>query len=141
MNIHSAQNSLCPGEIRVLTFTVQGVKIGVDVEQISEIMDLHAAEARGLAVYYFHEKIPFNEMPVKYRAPKAIMIKGLKDPSVVIIDNPEDLAVVNVRTIQPMPMLVAGRGKSQAFWGAVVSNEEVVLLIDFFKLPPRTALA
>ncbi len=137
MNGQALQTIRCPEEIQVLTFTVMGVKMGVDTEQVAEVMEVDAAERRGPAVQLFHENVSFGEMPIKYRSPKAIMIKDDSEPFIVVIDNPDDITSVNVRSIQPMPPLIAMNGATRLFWGAIPGNEGIILLVDFFRLRER----
>lgn len=96
-----------PGEIQLLTFTVMGVTIGIDAEQIAEVLDLENAEARGLTPCCFHELLSFGGWSIKYRSPKVIMIKDRSSASAVVIDMPEDIIVVSLDAIRPMPPLIA----------------------------------
>jgi chemotaxis signal transduction protein len=127
----------CPEEISMLTFTVMGVRMGVDADQIAEVMEVDRAEGYGLAVYRFHEMISFCETTIQYHAPKAIMIKDKKEPYIVLIDNPEDIASVKVRSIQPMPPLIAMNSGMRMFWGAIPGNHGIILLVDFLRLRER----
>lgn len=137
MNGPALQTIRCPEEIQVLTFTVMGVKMGVDTEQVAEVMEVDGAESRGLAVQRFHENISFGEMPIKYHSPKAIMIKDESEPYIVVIDNPDNITIVNVRSIQPMPPLIAMNSATRQFWGAIPGNEGIILLVDFFRFRER----
>ncbi len=133
MNGLDLQIIRCPEEIQVLTFSVMGVKMGVDTEQITEMMEVDEAESRGLAVRRFHENVSFGEMPIKYHSPIAVMIKNGSEPFSVVIDNPEDITSVNVRSIQPMPPLIAMNSATCPFWGAIPGKEGIILLVDFFR--------
>jgi hypothetical protein len=137
MNGQAIVNSECPQELRVLIFTVRGVRIGVDADQIAEMLDLEAARARGLAIRYFHENVSFGDMPVQYHAPKVIIIKGGRAPYGMVIDAPDDIAVVSTSSIRPLPALIRGRDASRAVWGAIVNKDEVVLLVDLYKCTDR----
>ncbi|MHB8828115.1 MAG: hypothetical protein ACYC6Q_01045 [Syntrophales bacterium] len=112
--------------------------MGVDAEQIAEVMETEFAEGCGLPVYRFNENISFYEMSMQYHAsPKAIMIKDEKDPYIVLIDNPEDITSVKVRSIQPMPPLIAMDSGMRMFWGAIPGNHGIILLVDFLRLRER----
>ncbi len=137
MNGLDLQTIRCPEEIQVLTFSVMGVKMGVDTEQITEMMEVDGAESRGLAVRHFHENVSFGEMPIEYHYPKAILIKDENGPYAIVIDNPDDITSVNVRSIQPMPPLIAMNGATRPFWGAIPGNEGIILLVDFFRFRER----
>lgn len=126
-----------PGEIQLLMFTVMGVTIGIDAEQIAEVLDLENAEARGLTPCGFHELLSFGDMSIEYRSPKVIMIKDRSAASAFVIDMPEDIIVVSLDAIRPMPPLIASCRTAQALWGAVVKGGEVILLADCYKLSVR----
>jgi hypothetical protein len=123
----------CPDEIKMFTFTIMGVRIGVDAEQVAEVMVVDAAEARGMPVFRFDEMIPFSTGPVEYRAPMAMMIRA-SEPYFVIIDRPDDIALISVRSIQPLPAVLIGTGSPPPLWGAVVEPEGILLLVDFSRI-------
>lgn len=131
MNGQALQNIHCLEDIQILTFTVMGVNIGVDTEQVAEVMEVDAAERRGAAVQLFHEKVSFGAMPIEYRSPKAIMIEDENAPYAIVIDNPDDITSVNVRSIQPLPPLIAMNSATRLFWGAIPGAEGIILLVDF----------
>jgi hypothetical protein len=132
------QKAGCPDELRVFTFVMMGVRIGVDADQIAEVLDVDAAEALGLPLCRFHERIPFGERPVVYHAPKAIKIKNEGAPYLVVIDRPDDIVVISVRSIQPIPPVISGPGSSRPLWGAVAEKSGIILLVDFSRRPART---
>ncbi|MDP2646411.1 MAG: hypothetical protein Q8P24_15845 [Desulfobacterales bacterium] len=141
MNGQPSQTNRCPEEIQVLTFTVMGVRMGVDTEQVAEVMEVDGAERRGLTVQRLHEKISFGKMAIQYHAPKAIMIKDHHEPYILVIDNPDHITVVSVRSIQAMPPLIAMNSATRLFWGAIAGNEEIVLLVDFSRIRGLTRRA
>jgi chemotaxis signal transduction protein len=134
MTASSFHERNCPEEISLLTFSISGIKMGVDTEQVDEMMDVETAGLRKLPLHYLSEKLSFGERTVTYRAPVAILMKDARTPFVMVIDDPEDIAIVNVRSIRPIPMLIAQSSKSGAIWGAVIINEQVIFLLDFQKL-------
>ena len=134
MSGHAGMNTGCPQELRVLIFSVMGVRIALDADQISEMMDIETANTRGLTIRYFHEKISFGDKHVEYHAPKVIMIKSGNAPYGMVIDAPDDITPVHIRSIQPMPSLLARCGGTGGVWGAVIKNEQVVFLVDMQKL-------
>jgi hypothetical protein len=130
MNEGTAGNG-CPPEIRVFTFSLMGVKIGMDTEQVAAVMEVTAAEARGLPLYHFHEMIPFAAGPVVYQAPKAVLIRDEGAPYLVVIDNPGDIVELGVGAIQALPAVITGTGSRRPFWGAVLEKNGIMLLVDF----------
>ncbi len=126
-----------PREIQLLTFTVMGIKIGVDAEQIAEVLDVNSAAARGLAPCLFHELISFGDLPVEYRFPKIIVIKDRDSSRAVVIDRPDNISLVSVDAIRPMPSLIALCRTARAFWGVVIQNGELIMLADCYKFPTQ----
>lgn len=129
MSRREVSNNGCPQEIQILIFTVSGVRIGVDADQVDEMMDIEMAEERELTIYHIHKKVLFGSMPVVYQTPKVIVIKDGSTPYGVIIDHPNEIAAVNVASIQPLPRLIACASPSP-FWGVVARHDGIVLLID-----------
>ncbi len=132
--MNTKPNSRCPEMIRVLTFDVMGVKMGVDTEQVAAVLDLDGAKKRGQAMHYVHEKISFGKRQVAYQVPKALLIKDGSTSYMVVIDRPDDIAVVPVQSIQPLPPLLALQSGACAFWGAVAEKDGLILLVDFTKI-------
>ncbi len=128
----------CPGEVHLLVFTVQGVHLAADTSQIEEILEVGEAAARGHRIHPIHEELSFGAGPVSYKAPKVIIIKDRLNPEAAMIDRPDHIAGVTVDSIQGLPPLIAFRpDSSRAIWGALVNHDEVILLLDLFKLPFR----
>ncbi len=126
--------SHCPQMIRILTFTVMGVKMGVDTEQIGGIWEVDEARRLGTVIHYFHEKIFFRDRAAEYHAPKAMLVKDGDKEYSLVIDNPDDIIEVGIESIQPLPSLIALPGTAGAFWGAVANDQGIVLLVDFSRM-------
>jgi hypothetical protein len=126
----------CPDAMHILVFTVQGVIMGVDTSQIQALLEVDEARALGLWIRPIHEDFSFGALPVTYKAPKVLIIKDHQNFLAAMINRPDTIAEVKVGSIQGIPPLIAARpGASQSIWGAVVRDGEVILLLDFLKLP------
>ncbi len=139
MTALSLQSRVAPAELHVLTFSVMGIKIGIDADQISEIMDSDAAEARELPVSAIHEKIFFPRMTAAYRAPKVVIIKDGRTAHALKIEMPDDIVSVHIENIQPLPALIVMNSLSRALWAAFVLHGEPVFLLDFSRLADPAA--
>lgn len=140
MTTRAACIATCPDEIQILVFTVMGVRMGVDTSQIEEMLEMDQAVSRGLSASPFHEELSFGPSSATYFAPKVITLKDQRRPLSMVIDQPDEITNVPVASIQPIPALIAARsGASRAIWGAVVSREDVILLVDLFKLSAHNA--
>ena len=130
----------CPDELQILAFTVMGVRMGIDTSQIAEMLEVGQAVSRGLSTCPIHEKILFGTSLPAYSVPKVITRKDQRRPLAMVIDQPDEILNVTIDSIQPLPQLIAaGPVAVRAIWGAVVRNDDVILLVDFFKLPAHTA--
>jgi chemotaxis signal transduction protein len=126
----------CPEEMHILIFTVQGVTMGVDTSQVEELLEVVEAEARRVPVRPIHEAFSFGALPVTYKVPKVITFKDHRGSLAALIDRPDTIAEVKVDAIQALPPLIAARpGASPSIWGAIIRDGEVILLLDFLKLP------
>ncbi len=134
MNSQAVHPGPCPDFIQVLTFDVHGVKMGVDTEQIAAVLDLEDTKKHGQAMHHLHEKISFGRRKVDYGAPKALLIRDGSTFYAVVIDHPDDITVLPIQTIQPLPPLLASPSRTCAFWGAVAHKDGIILLIDFTKM-------
>lgn len=142
MTTRAEQADQCPDEMQILAFTVMGVRMGIDTSQIEEMLEVDQAIEQGLSACPIHEEFPFGPAQAAYYAPKVITLKDRRRPLALVIDQPDEITAVPVDSIQPLPMLIAARpGASRAIWGAVVRNEDVILLVDFLKLSAHKAEA
>ncbi|GER93266.1 hypothetical protein A45J_1002 [hot springs metagenome] len=118
--------------LSILVFTVSGVKMGIDTEQIIEMLDMQIAQESSANIKKLDEIIPFGKRAVSFIRPKAIRLKASEMP-LIIIEDPEDILDVNIADIRPMPFIIKMLG-SRAVWGAVLTDSGIILLVDFYRL-------
>jgi len=121
-------------EIELLTFSIGGVKMAVDTAQIASMLKTGQAEEGGVRIRSLLEKIPFCSTEIDYRIPHVIVIKDEGEPYGVLIDRPEDIIRVSIDEIRPLPPVIASCSSSRAIWGAVLKGQDIILLIDFYRL-------
>lgn len=121
--------------MEVLTFNIGGVKMGVDTSQVAAMLKPEQAEEMGIGVSGFAEKIPFRDSDITYSTPKVIVIKDEGIPYGILIDRPDDIVPVSIDDIRPLPPVVNACIGSKAIWGALLRGAEVILLVDFYKIP------
>lgn len=121
-------------EIQLLTFTIRGARLGVDTSQVSEMLEAEQAGERGLSVRRFDDALPFRGGPVTYTSPMVLLIKKGGPQYGILIDKPEEICPVPLSMIRPLPPFMLSRKGPKAIWGAVVREEEVILLVDFCRL-------
>ncbi|OGW33553.1 MAG: hypothetical protein A2X59_11465 [Nitrospirae bacterium GWC2_42_7] len=138
MTVSSLDDQNIPEEIKLLTFSIKGIKMGVDTEQIDEMITADEALARQCNMIDLFEQLPFHGKSVMSGPQKVLMMKESSPLCGIAIDSPDEIISVPVNNIRPLPALaLSSRGK-MAVWGAFVKNEEIVLLLDLMKLPTAT---
>jgi len=126
----------CEGEINeleILVFTLGGTTFGVDTEQVGGVITEAKAEALGMELVPFSDKVPVGGMSGCFQAPKAMLLKDITSYAVVI-ESPDDILSVRLNSIRPLPRLLAECNSCQAVWGFAVREEGIILLIDFLRL-------
>ncbi|MDD5723080.1 MAG: chemotaxis protein CheW [Syntrophales bacterium] len=117
-------------EIKFLVFRIKEICFGIDMEQISEIMDAGQAEKRRRRAPRFHEQLNFKGETVVYQAPKILIIRGKEHNPGIIIETPIDITAITVESIQPLPPLIVGSNGPRAIWGVAFRNSEIIMLVD-----------
>ncbi|MBU0483813.1 MAG: hypothetical protein KKB30_04800 [Proteobacteria bacterium] len=120
--------------IEVLVFSVQNILFAIDGENIDRLITLEEAEKKEIQVDWFHQKITFATPEVSYRNPRVITLAGTENRTGLVIDQPHDFMTVPIRSIRPLPPLFEKKQGLQAFWGAYMKDNTIILLIDFHKL-------
>jgi chemotaxis signal transduction protein len=121
-------------ENKFLVFRIQESCFGIDMEQISEIMDAGQAEKQKKKTFPFHEQLNFKGDAVTYQSPKVLIIKGREHGPGIIIETPDDILAIAVESIRPLPPLIGGSNGPKAIWGVTVENSELMLLVDAYKM-------
>lgn len=134
MNENTALQPHCPDELQVLTFTLMGVKMGIDTGQIVELMEPDEAEARGWKPFRLSDRLALRGGTAAEHSAKVLLTGKEGTPMAVTIDRPDAILSIPLDDLQPLPRLIASCGGSRAVWGAVVRNDELILLVDLYKL-------
>lgn len=120
-------------EIEFLVFNINGIRFGVETGQISGILKTDDEELKDFKVSWFHEKLSFRDKYVQYREPRVLIIKD-GETTGIIIDNMEDIIKITTDSILPIPKLIEICSDSGTIWGATIRDNEIILLVDFYKL-------
>jgi len=121
-------------EIQLLTFTIMGTRMGVDTSQVSEMLEPEQAGERGINVHRFNDELPFRDSQVIYNSPKVLLIKNEGPAYGILIDQPDEIGSISLNSIRPIPPLISSCKGPKAIWGAAVKDEEIILLVDFYRL-------
>ncbi|MBI4388673.1 MAG: hypothetical protein HY580_00710 [Nitrospinae bacterium] len=130
-----------PEEIQILVFEIMGMRFGADMEQIAEMSELSYAEDQGWSIQEFHQAVPLGGAEAVYRTPKVLSLKDAAGGKAILIDHAENIVRVALDSIRLFPPLLSEKRRSPAVWAAAFVAGDVVLLVDFFKLPVPTAVA
>lgn len=126
-------------ELQLLILNIAGIKFGVDMEQVSEIMELEQANQKEFSIVKFDENLPFRGLAVTYKLPKVLLLKD-EFSSTILIEQPEDMVSISIDSVQPLPPLLACR-KASPIWGVTLLDDEVVLLVDCYRLAASEPVA
>lgn len=137
-----------PEKLSVIVFTVQGVTMGADVSQVSELLDVQDAEARQLSMTRLDDCIPFRATSASREPRRALRVRTPRAARAIVVDAADEVADIAIDAIRPLPPLVASAGGSRALWGLATRGDEIVVLVDLEKLergagsagPPATAV-
>ena len=135
MNENTARQPRCPDELQVLTFTLMGMKMGIDTGQIVELMEPDEAEARGWKPFRLSDRLALRGRTADGHSVKVLLTGKEGTPMAVTIGPPAAILSIPLDDLQPLPRLIATCRGSRAVWGAVVMNDEIILLVDLYKLP------
>lgn len=119
-------------ELQLLILNIAGVRFGVDMEQISEIIELEQANQKEFNIVKFDENLSFRGLAVTYKSPKVLLLKD-EFSSAILVEQPEDMVSISIDSVQPLPPLLACQ-KAFPIWGATLLDDEVVLLVDCYRL-------
>ncbi len=122
-------------EIRIMMFPFMDIRIGVDMEQIAEILDLAAARERRLDLHFFHETF-FPDQDAGWRSPAALLLRGGDHLPAVVVETPQEIdAAVPLDAIHPMPALVTAACPRSPVWAAALPDDgRPVILVDLYRL-------
>ena len=121
-------------EIQLMIFNLMGTKLGIDAEQIYEVRNLSPTDQAQANIPWLHEKIPWRVTPVTYRTPRLLVSRAAGAVCCLIIDQPETILPVTIDVIRPLPSLLEAWCQAVAIWGVVLHDEEMILLVDLYKL-------
>lgn len=128
------RRNICPEEIELLVFTFMGVRMGIDTGEIAEMLKPEDALRQGLATVSLHERLQFKGAEVRYDEPHVLVMREEGARRGIVIDHPDEIALVKIGSIMPMPDIIALAGSTKAVWGAVFKDEGIIFLLDCGKM-------
>lgn len=114
-------------ELQLLVFTISGTRYGIDVEQIASLQNYDSAQV----ILKFHELVAAKA--VSYRTPKILIVKNRETFPAILINEPEDMINILIKTIRPLPVIMASTANCRGVWGVVLQKGDLIVLFDFYK--------
>ncbi|MBF0227324.1 MAG: hypothetical protein HQK76_17905 [Desulfobacterales bacterium] len=121
-------------EINILIFKIMNIKFGVSTDQLDAMVNYDESEKTDSSIFWLHERIDFYNRNIIYQSPKILMTKDINHLAGIIVDEPEDIISLNIDSIMPLPTLFDVIECSKALWGCAMYKNNIILLVDFFKL-------
>lgn len=130
MTSNDQTSAQAPAELDILVFNISDVHCGIDSEFVGRMLMFEEARDQQVNIRWFHQAFSFGDREVVYRNPRVVTLRGSGAERGLVIDQPRDIVRVAVGVICPLPFLFEMTKGLQAFWGSVVLDEKIVLLID-----------
>ncbi|HOP40652.1 MAG TPA: hypothetical protein PLI53_06375 [Geobacteraceae bacterium] len=120
-------------ELRLLLFSVCGIRFAADADQVSTLRECNLQESVPPAIP-FHEAIGYETGPVAYRRPEICTITGEAGQCSFMIESPEDIATVAWDDLQPLPTLVEPFAVRWGIWAGIPGRHGIRLVVDLDRL-------
>ena len=117
--------------LSVIIFDFMNVKFAVDVEHISEIMELNPKLNENCQIIQLADTFRTSDQSFKPKSPKLLVLKGDQTLG-ILTDQPEDLVQVPLEKIRALPPFVEKVMNSTPIWAAFVDEDDIVYLLDCF---------
>jgi chemotaxis signal transduction protein len=116
--------------LKLLLFSVGGVRFGCDAEQAEKVATYGGQAADDL--FWFHQELGYGGVSVVYRAPSIVTVRTEDARSYrVIIDMMEEFIEVTADDICPFPRFMEPFFLRKGMWGVVQRGGGMILLLDF----------
>lgn len=122
-----------PRKIDLLLFNFAGMNMAVDADQVEGIISSEQAEERTIVVGGLSGLLGMGTTAVVARS-KVLLFSDEEETYGLGIDGLDSIEHVNIGAIQPLPVLLSDLAGVRPFWGVIPRGNEVILLIDLFRL-------
>lgn len=109
-------------------------RFAVDMEQIDEMVDAGVAQSKGWEIVDFHDCVPLRGPEPEYLYPHVLLVRDEASRQAYRIDQPQNIFHVTASRVRAFPPLLEAKKANAAVWGAIFIDEEIVLLVDLYKL-------
>lgn len=123
-----------PNEVlQIIVFEAVGCSLGVDTEQVIEILNFEEAKNRQVNIIRIEDNMDVGSCVMPYRSPKVLIVKE-EEAHGILVNEPKDIIDLNLNLIHPLPPLIAKLNQGSSIWGASFINNAAIYLMDFYKL-------
>lgn len=121
--------------IRIIIFRIGDIRIGMDMEFISEIRRPDQSGRQELdEIFRLDEKLSFS-ISSECQSPIVLCLSYQEKTVGIIVDRLEDVDMpVFIKDIRTLPSLIEACMPFSAIWAAVVKDGEIILLVDPIRL-------
>jgi len=122
-----------PKEIDFLLFRAAGASMAVEAAQVEGIISREQAEQRAIKVGLLGRLLGADGAIVDAPS-KVLLFRDGNETYGIGINALDTMVREKIGTLQPLPELLSHVEGLQPFWGVLPRENEVVLLIDLFRL-------
>ncbi len=127
-----------PEEMELLMFSAADMNMAVDTVQVDSILKPEQAEQQGVSICRLDEMAGLEKETSS--APSTVILFRNEEQDRVYglgVERLDAIITVPIRAIQPMPEALSSFAGPRMFWGLVLHEDKVVLLIDLYRLKDR----
>ena len=115
--------------LQIVVFDVCNVNLGVDTEQVLQILPLDDATAKEINLIKIEDQISFGQPEIAYHSPHVLVLKD--DMSTGILANaPKNIIEIDCDLIRPLPRLTQTRSHIALIWSVYWVGDEAIYLLD-----------
>lgn len=131
--------------LSVLVFRVMGVRIGIDTDQISGLVDVANVDKKTCKLVSMNQLLGIE--PPGYSYSKVIFAKGgyVSEPSDnvwmrreqrlgVMVSDPEEIVEIPVDVMSPLPQLIHAYTVPNGLWAVALMPDEMIFVADIRKM-------
>jgi hypothetical protein len=133
MTSSGEKGSVAETELRLLVFSVGGIRFAADADQVVSLQQCDLASLPEHA-RFFHEVVGFADRAVEYLCPEICTVTSGDGICRLVIESPEDIISVPLEVLRPLPSLIEPFAVQRGIWAGIPETNRVLLAIDLCRL-------
>lgn len=122
-----------PAQMPLLLFHAAGVALGVETAAVEGVVDEEGARRAGIACRELAGLLGVAGAPAP-ASDKKLLLKARDARCGIAIDSLDEIVTVAAAALQPLPEPLAYFRGPRVFWGGLVREDRIVLLLDVDRL-------